>query len=99
MRAPLAWVAALTLLVLALALRLPHGEFAEWKSDEAITFARAREIAREGKLPARGLPTTDGPRIPVHFLYVLALPLFVRDDPEAVRLGMVFLSSLTIVSV
>ncbi len=90
---------ALALLVLSLALRLPHGELAEWKGDEAVQYAHARAIAREHVLPRRGLPTTDGPRLPVHFLYVLSVPLFFVDDPEAVRVFVALLSSLVIVSV
>ncbi len=93
------FVAAIALLVLALALRLPHGELAEWKGDEGVQFARARALAREGVLPARGLPTTDGPRLPVHFIWILAAPLVVHDSPEAVRVGIVLLASLVIVSV
>src|SRR3954468_19714332 len=91
--------AAFALLVLALALRLPHGDLAEWRGDEAIQFSRARALAREGVLPARGLPTTDGPRLPVHFIYVLAAPLVFEDSPEAVRTGMALLASSVIVSV
>ncbi|MEZ0227375.1 MAG: glycosyltransferase family 39 protein [Planctomycetota bacterium] len=92
-------VAAIALLVLALALRLPHGELAEWKGDEGVQFARARALAREGVLPERGLPTTDGPRLPVHFIWILAAPLVVADDPEAVRVGMALLASGVIVLV
>jgi Dolichyl-phosphate-mannose-protein mannosyltransferase len=92
-------VAALALLVLALALRLPHGELAEWKNDEAIQFSHERAIAHDHVLPARGLPTTDGPRLPVHFLYVLSVPLFFVDSPEAVRVWIALLASCTVVSV
>lgn len=92
-------VAAFALLVLALALRLPHGELAEWKGDEGVQFARARALAREGILPARGLPTTDGPRLPVHFIYALAAPLVFSDSPEAIRVGMALLASGAIVAV
>lgn len=92
-------LAALALLVLALALRLPHGELAEWKGDEAVQFFHARAIARDHVLPSRGLPTTDGPRLPVHFLYVLSVPVFFSDDPEAIRVWIALLSSATIVSV
>src|SRR5271170_139110 len=92
-------LATLALLSLALALRLPHGELAEWKGDEAIQFAHARKIAREHVLPRRGLPTTNGPRLGVHYLYVLAIPLVFEDDPEALRIFFVLLSSLAIVSV
>src|SRR5712671_5784771 len=100
MRPPIATViASLALLVLALALRLPHGELAEWKGDEAIQFFHEHALAREGVLPARGLPTTDGPRLPVHFLYVLSLPVLVRDSPEAVRVFMALLASGVVVSV
>jgi hypothetical protein len=92
-------VAALALLVLALALRLPHGELAEWKNDEAIQFSHERAIARDHVLPARGLPTTDGPRLPVHFLYALSVPLFFVDSPEAVRVWIALLASSTVVSI
>ncbi len=92
-------VAAIALTVLALSLRLPHGELAEWKGDEAIQFFHERALAREGVLPARGLPTTDGPRLPVHFLYALSVPVFFSDSPEAVRVGMALLASAVIVLV
>jgi hypothetical protein len=91
-------VAALALLVLALALRLPHGELAEWKGDEAIQYWHARQIVREGQLPARGLPTTNGPRGSIHYLYALAPPLLVADDPEAIRVWVALLSSAAIVA-
>ncbi|HZV03062.1 MAG TPA: glycosyltransferase family 39 protein [Planctomycetota bacterium] len=92
-------VAALALVVLSLALRLPHGDLAEWKGDESIQFFHARRIAREHVLPARGLPTTDGPRLPIHFLYVLSVPLFFQDDPEAIRVWIALLSTVAVVSV
>jgi hypothetical protein len=92
-------VAALALTVLALALRLPQGALAEWKGDEGVQFAHEHAIAREGVLPARGLPTTDGPRLPVHFLYVLSVPVLFSDTPEAVRVYMALLASAAIVAV
>jgi 4-amino-4-deoxy-L-arabinose transferase-like glycosyltransferase len=90
---------AFALLLLALALRLPQGELAEWKGDEAIQFLHARRIAREHVFPERGLPTTNGPRLGVHYLYVLALPVVFWDDPEAVRVFFALVSSLVIVAV
>ncbi len=84
---------ALLLLVLALALRLPHADLAEWKGDEAIQWLKARAIAREGERPTRGLQTTDGPRMPVHNLYLLAAPLVLDDRPEAIRVGVALLAS------
>lgn len=92
-------VAALALLVLCLVLRLPHGELAEWKGDEAIHHVKARAIAREGERPDRGLHTTDGPRMPVHYLYLLAAPLVLADGPEAIRAGMALLHAGAIVLV
>jgi hypothetical protein len=83
----------LAILVLALVLRLPRGELAEWKGDEAVTFNKAYAIARLGDRPTIGLHTTDGPRIPVHFLYVIAAPLVFWDSPEAIRVLVALLTS------
>ena len=82
----------LAVLALALALRLPRGELAEWKGDEAVTFNKAYAIAR-GDRPTIGAHTTDGPRIPVHYLYVLAAPLVFKDSPEAIRVFVALLTS------
>lgn len=88
---------ALVLLVLSLALRAPRGDLCELKGDEAVQYATARSIAREGARPIRGTHTTDGPRTAVHFFYLLAVPLVFEDGPESLRLGMTLLASGAIV--
>jgi hypothetical protein len=88
-----ALVGTLSLLVLALVLRVPRGDLAEWKSDEAIEWAKARAIVREGAWP-RGLPTTEGPRAPAHPLYAYAAALAIDDRPESCRLEVALLWSL-----
>lgn len=83
---------ALALLVLALVLRLPRGDLAEWKGDEAVEFALARAVAREGARP-RGIPSTEGPRTPIHSLYTFASAVVLADDPESCRVLVALLAS------
>jgi hypothetical protein len=91
-----ALLGTLVVLALALALRLPRGDLAEWKGDEAIEFAKARAIVQEGARP-RGLPTTEGPHAPAHPLYAFAAALAIRDRPEACRVEVALLWSGAIV--
>ncbi|RLC61350.1 MAG: hypothetical protein DRI80_08915, partial [Chloroflexota bacterium] len=62
------------ILLLAAGLRLTRLDLVEFKYDEATTARSALAIVREGRLPAMGMISSQGPRNPPLMSYVLALP-------------------------
>ena len=76
----LAWVA--WIVALAGWLRLRELGLAEFKADEATAVDLARRVLG-GELPTVGLESSVGAFNPPFFVYLMAVPLWVRDDPLA----------------
>lgn len=68
--------------VLAGWLRLRDLDLVEFKLDEAIAVDRAQRVLA-GDFPAVGLRSSIGAYNPALFVYLIAIPLAVRDDPLA----------------
>jgi len=84
------------IILLAAGLRLTRLGLIEFKYDEATTVRTAMAIAREGRLPAVGMISSEGPRNPPLVAYVLAPPFLVSDDP---RLAAAWLALLGVAAV
>jgi len=69
-------------ILLAAGLRLTRLGLVEFKYDEATTVRTALAIAREGRLPAVGMISSQGPRNPALMSYLLAPPLALSRDPR-----------------
>ena len=90
------WASLVFILLVAAALRLTRLGLVEFKFDEATTARSALEIAREGRFPAVGMISSQGPRNPPLMGYLLALPFALSRDP---RLAAGFIASLGVVAV
>jgi hypothetical protein len=76
------WLALSLILLLAAGLRLTRLGLIEFKYDEATTARTALAIAREGRLPALGMVSSQGPRNPALMSYLLAPPFALSRDPR-----------------
>jgi hypothetical protein len=81
---PRVWVLLLLLciVVLAVGLRASRLDLAEFKSDEAGIERAALALVREGKFPAVGPSSSQGPAHPPLQIYLLAIPFAVTQDPR-----------------
>ena len=75
-------LALLGILVLAAFLRLHALDLVEFKLDEATAVDRARRLL-DGDWPTVGLTSSIGALDPPFFIYLIAIPLAVHDDPLA----------------
>jgi 4-amino-4-deoxy-L-arabinose transferase-like glycosyltransferase len=75
-------VAVLGIAVLAAWLRLRRLDLVEFKVDEAIAIDMARGVL-DGHFPTAGLTSSTGALNPPLLIYLMAIPLAVRDDPIA----------------
>jgi hypothetical protein len=78
------WELLVLLGIAALAawLRLRRLDLVEFKVDEAIAIDMARGVL-DGHFPTAGLTSSTGARNPPLLIYLMAIPLAVRDDPVA----------------
>jgi 4-amino-4-deoxy-L-arabinose transferase-like glycosyltransferase len=78
------WELLVVLGIAALAawLRLRRLDLVEFKVDEAIAIDMARGVL-DGHFPTAGLTSSTGARNPPLLIYLMAIPLAVRDDPVA----------------
>jgi hypothetical protein len=76
------WELACAAAIVAVAawLRLRHLGLVEFKFDEMTAVGLARRLL-DGHLPTVGLRSSVGAMNPPFFIYAMALPLSVRDDP------------------
>jgi hypothetical protein len=81
-RRPWEWVVASAIVALAAWLRLRELDLAEFKLDEAVAVDLARDVLH-GRWPVVGLRSSVGALNPPLFVYLMALPLAVRNDPLA----------------
>jgi hypothetical protein len=75
-------LALAAVVALAAFLRLHALDIAEFKLDEATAVDRARQLL-DGAWPTVGLTSSVGALNPPFFIYLIAVPLAVRDDPLA----------------
>ena len=87
--------AVIGVLVLAAFLRLHALELVEFKLDEATAVDRAHRLL-DGHWPTVGLQSSVGALNPPFFVYLLAIPLGLRDDPLAAT---AFVGVLAVVAV
>jgi 4-amino-4-deoxy-L-arabinose transferase-like glycosyltransferase len=94
---PAPWELAILAAILGLAawLRLRDLGLAEFKLDEATATDLARRLL-DGQLPTVGLTSSIGPRNPPLFIYLISLPLALRDDP---LVATAFIGVLAVVAV
>jgi hypothetical protein len=76
------WIALAGVLLLAAFLRLHALDLVEFKRDEATAVDLARGVL-DGAWPAVGLTSSVGALDPPFFVYLIALPLAVQNDPLA----------------
>ena len=76
------WAALAAILVLAAYLRLHALGLVEFKGDEATAFSKAGRLL-DGVWPTVGLTSSVGALNPPFFIYLIAVPLAVHDDPLA----------------
>jgi hypothetical protein len=76
------FLAAFALVGLAAFLRLSSLDLAEFKLDEATAVELARHVLH-GTLPTTGLVSSVGALNPPLFIYLMAIPLGIVDDPLA----------------
>ena len=81
MRAP-ALLLLLGIIVLAAGLRLSRLDLAEFKSDEAGVEREALALVNEGRFPAVGPSSSQGPAHPPLQIYLLAMPFAITQDPR-----------------
>ena len=84
------------ILLLAAGLRLTRLDLIEFKYDEATTARSALAIVREGRLPAMGMISSQGPRNPPLMSYVLALPFALSRDPRLAAGWVAFLGVVAV---
>ena len=72
----------LLILLLAAGLRLGRLDLAEFKADEAGVARAALALVHEGRFPAVGPGSSQGPAHPPLHIYALALPFALSQDPR-----------------
>ena len=87
--------AVIGVLVLAASLRFHALDLVEFKLDEATAVDRAHRLL-DGHWPTVGLQSSVGALNPPFFVYLLAIPLGLRDDPLAAT---AFVGVLAVVAV
>ncbi len=88
----------LTILALALLLRMGWPAWAEFKRDEATVVRRAQAIAYDGDRPAAGVVASFGAYNLPLTLYLTAIPLRLWDDPLAAVLFVGLLNGLAVLT-
>jgi 4-amino-4-deoxy-L-arabinose transferase-like glycosyltransferase len=91
-------IALVSILALALVLRMGWPTLAEFKRDEATVVRRALAIAYEGDLPAVGVGASMGTANLPLTLYLTAIPLRVSRDPVAAVLFIGLLNGLAVLA-
>jgi dolichyl-phosphate-mannose-protein mannosyltransferase len=76
------WAALAAVLALAAYLRLHALDLVEFKGDEATAFFKAGQLL-DGVWPTVGLTSSVGALNPPFFIYLIAVPLAVHNDPLA----------------
>jgi hypothetical protein len=72
----------LAILLLAAVPRLTQLDLAEFKADEAGIARQALALVYEGRFPAAGPSSSQGPAHPPLQIYLLALPFSMTQDPR-----------------
>jgi hypothetical protein len=91
-------VVLVSILALALVLRMGWPTLVEFKRDEATVVRRALAIAYEGDLPAAGVGASMGTANLPLTLYLTAIPLRVSRDPVAAVLFIGLLNGLAVLA-
>jgi 4-amino-4-deoxy-L-arabinose transferase-like glycosyltransferase len=76
------WIVLCAILALGAYLRLHALDLVEFKGDEATAFAKAGRLL-DGVWPTVGLTSSVGALNPPFFIYLIAIPLAVHNDPLA----------------
>jgi hypothetical protein len=91
----IALLAAAAVVALAAFLRLHALDLVEFKLDEATAVDRARRLL-DGTWPTVGLTSSVGALNPPFFIYLIAIPLALHDDPLAAT---AFIGVLAVIAV
>jgi hypothetical protein len=94
----IALLVLVSVLALALVLRMGWPTLAEFKRDEATVVRRALAIAYEGDLPAAGVGASMGTANLPLTLYLTAIPLRVSQDPVVAVLFVGLLNGLAVLA-